>query len=337
MAGRPAIKRGRKLAKKIVNSVVKRAGYTFSASETLESLEKELAALTALYRYRSQKKERSCLYPVECIIFSMDRALQLHALLSSYFEQVANPVPVHVLYRVSSRRHQQAYEELVSLFSRKDVRFVCQQSPETFRTQTLEILESLQSEKMFFLVDDDLFINPVDIGDFTRGNPYTEVWSLRLGGHLTRSYMVGQDQPLPPPILGVVPEEDKLRWCWKDGKLDWGYPISVDGHLFATDEILSMAKVVPFNSPNTLEANLQVFNVVFLPRYGVSYRQSKIINIPCNKVQQDNKNRFGNIQQDYLLEQWLKGNQIDYRKLYGLRPKSVHEEVSLSFIARGTK
>jgi hypothetical protein len=69
-------------------------------------------------------------------------------------------------------------------------------------------------------------------------------------------------------------------------------------------------------------------------RTGAGYRKSKIVNIPCNKVQKENKNICGSIHQDFLLEQWMKGYQMDYRSLYGFPNVSAHQEIPFDLVKR---
>src|SRR5258705_11456418 len=67
----------------------------------------------------SQQKENGFDLSCEGIVFSKDRALQLHALLSSYFLYVKNPVRLYVLYKTSNERHDRSYEELKIQFREK--------------------------------------------------------------------------------------------------------------------------------------------------------------------------------------------------------------------------
>jgi hypothetical protein len=182
-----------------------------------------------------------------------------------------------------------------------------------------------------FLVDDDLFVNPVKCDELGGCDPYREILSLRLGPHVTRSYVVQKDQPLPPRL---DEDGDIFRWRWTDGELDWGYPFSVDGHVFATEEIIAMADIVDFSSPTSFEENMRAFEDVFMQRDGVCFRRSRIVNIPCNRVQQESDNLAGDIHQDYLLEQWLAGMQMDFRALAGFESESVHQEIPFSLIPR---
>jgi len=304
----------------------------------LELLSREVKwqrdAFAKLYTSRIQIENKKNEYPLECIVFSKDRAFQLHALLSSYHEKIVSSVPVYILYQTSSDSHQKAYQELIEIFSTQHISFIKQNNNISFRTDLIDLLLSIQSEKIIFLVDDIIFVENLDLNDFSKFNTDTFVPSLRMGVHLKRSYTLQQDQPIPEWITGVIKDEDKICWKWESGILDWGYPLSVDGHLFSTREMLTISKLISFNAPNTFEDGLQKFAKLFLPRFGVCYRKSKIINIPWNMVQQEHPNLHGNINQDYLLEQWQKGYQLDYNKLYGFVNESVHQELPLEMIQR---
>ncbi|WP_406659831.1 hypothetical protein V7O66_08235 [Methanolobus sp. ZRKC3] len=297
-------------------------------------LKKEKCILPDLIDIYTNPHKSNSEYPAECIIFSMDRAIQLHALLCSYFENVNNSVPVHVLYRTSSSAHQKAYNEVFSLFEDSQVSAVYQKNKDSFKDQLIPILESVSAEKVFFLVDDIVFTEDLDIFDFVKFDALTTVVSLRMGANLKRAYTTQKDQKLPPFIPDAISDKDKLCWIWKNGELDWSYPLSVDGHLFLTREIIVLAKNTSFNSPNTFEGNLQGHLRYFKHRHGICYQKSKIINLPINKVQDYNNNIHGTIHQDYLLDQWNRGMQIDYRALYGFVNESAQQEIEISFVKR---
>ncbi|MCH5719965.1 hypothetical protein [Niabella hibiscisoli] len=53
------------------------------------------------------------------IVFSKDRAMQLHAFIMSYLEQVRNFGKLVVLYKASTVDHQQSYIDLQHIFSSK--------------------------------------------------------------------------------------------------------------------------------------------------------------------------------------------------------------------------
>jgi hypothetical protein len=313
-----------------INFMLKRFGFT------LQELEKmwERNAFAKLYESRIKHIPLSSKYPAACIVFSKDRALQLHALISSYLEKVASPVPIHILYHTSTPSHQKAYEEVVEIFPNNNISFTKQDSDNSFRSNLISLLKSVHSEKIFFLVDDVLFIEDFDIKDFVKFDTDKFVPTLRMGLNLKKCYTVQKEQPLPGLLPDIIKDKDKIAWEWNQGVYDWFYPISLDGHFFSTQEITTMIQLVDFSAPNTLEDQLQKFRRFFLFRMGVSYRKSKIVNIPCNKVQVENKNLCGNMHQEELLEQWKKGFQMDYQRLYGVMNESAHQEISFGFKKR---
>lgn len=303
---------------------------------TLQRLEKmwERNAFAELYESRIRHVPRYSEFPAECIVFSKDRALQLHALLSSCMEKVTPQIPVHVLYHSSTREHETAYEEVVRLFADCGISFIKQDSIKSFRNNFISLLSTVQSEKIFFLVDDVLFIEDVDINDFVQFDTDKFVPTLRMGVNLRQCYALRKKQPLPEFISGITEDRNKIIWKWSQGVCDWAYPVSLDGHLFSTQEITAMIQLIDFSAPNTLEDQLQKFRRFFLPRMGVGYRKSKIVNIPCNKVQTENKNLHGDMHQDDLLKQWQKGFRMDYRNLYGFNNTGVHQEILFEFKKR---
>ena len=312
----------------IINYVLEKFGLT------LQKLEKmwEREAFAKLYESRIKHISLSSRHPAECIVFSKDRALQLHALISSYLEKVASPVPIHILYHTSTPSHQKAYEEVVEIFPNNNISFTKQDSDNSFRNNLISLLKSVHSEKIFFLVDDVLFIEDFDIKDFVKFDTDKFVPTLRMGLNLKKCYTVQKDQPLPELISDIVKDKDKITWQWDQGVYDWSYPLSLDGHFFSTQEIATMIQLTKFSAPNTLEDQLQKFSRFFLFRKGIAYKKSRIVNIPCNKVQIENKNLCGDIHQDYLLEQWQKGYQMDFRSLYGFMNESAHQEIPFRFI-----
>jgi len=300
---------------------------------TLQNYEEkwERHAFAKLYESRIKYVPASSIHPAECVAFSKDRALQLHALITSYLEKVTSPVPIHILYQTSTPSHRKAYEEVIDIFSNKNISFTKQDSDNSFRSNLISLLQSVLSEKIFFLVDDVLFIEDFDIEDFVKLDTDKFVPTLRMGLNLNKCYTLQKDQSLPEFIPAKIKDNDKITWQWDQGVYDWSYPLSLDGHFFSSQEIITMIQLIDFSAPNSLEDQLQKFRRFFLFRKGIAYNKSRIVNIPCNKVQNENKNIHGNWHQDFLLEQWQKGYQMDYRQLYGVNNISAHQEISFNF------
>lgn len=312
-----------------IDFLLKPFGYALQKND--QNWERE--AFAKLYESRIKNAVPSAGHSAEGIVFSMDRALQLHALLSSYLEKAVSPAPLYILYNTSTPAHQSAYEEVIKIFSDKFL-FIKQTSINSFQNDLIKILDSLTAQKTFFLVDDDFFVENFDMSDFTKFDADKVVPSLHMGLNLKKCYTLQKEQPLPELIPDADSNGDKIFWRWDQGVYDWSYPLSVDGHFFATREITAMTKLIRFFAPNTYEDQLQKFRRFFLFRAGMAYKKSKIVNIPCNKVQTENENICGDTHQDFLLEQWLKGYQMDYRSLYGFPNISAHQEIPFGFIKR---
>jgi hypothetical protein len=312
-----------------INFLLKPFGYILREMER----DWERDAFAQLYEARIKYRATSAEHPAAGIVFSKDRALQLHALLSSYSEKVSSPAPLYIFYHTSTPRHQKAYAEVMEIFSHQ-FKFIKQSSADSFRSDLLTILDTLSADKIFFLVDDLLFIENVDLSDFTKFNTDDYVPTLRMGLNLTEAYTIKKKQPLPDFITVPNGDDNKIFWRWNDGIHGWSYPLSLDGHFFCAQEIKAITRLIGFSAPNSYEDRLQKFRRFFLFRMGVGYKKSKIVNIPCNKVQNANKNICGNIHQDDLLERWLTGYQMNYRALYGVMNTGAHQEIPFELIKR---
>jgi len=292
----------------------------------------ELETAGALLELHARSAGRECGRSLQGMVFSKDRALQLHGLLGSYFEQVEDPAPLTVLYAASSPAHREAYRQVFEIFKSRPVKAVFEDGSQTFKEKLTGLLDQAPAERVFFLVDDMLFIRPVKTSELLDFDPRNSILSLRLGANLTTSYTTQKSQPLPD--LRRLTGSGLLEFDWQRGRLDWAYPLSLDGHLFWAPELRALAKLLDYRSPNTLEDALQLCLPLFRWRPGRCYPQSRTLNIPANRVQQDNQNLHGDVHQDGLLREWQAGKQMDYRALYDFDNVSCHQEVEIRLITR---
>lgn len=288
--------------------------------------------LIALYNNRCEWKEGNN-EGIACVVFSKDRAMQLYAFLTSFYEKITPLITTHVLYHASGQGHQQSYDDLQRLNRSFPICFHKQTNNKSFRTDLISLLNDFHESKIIFFVDDIVVTEKIDLNDLLRFDSDKFVPSLRMGMNIKKNYIT-QQLPFPEFQNGLNVNSDKIVWCWREGMLDWGYPLSVDGHIFLRKEILAMLNCLWFAAPNTLEDAIQIFKPLFINRLGIAYTKSKIMNIPINKVQEENKNSHGNIHQDLLLEKWQDGFAINLEDIYGYINSSVHEEINIRFIRR---
>ena len=278
------------------------------------------------------------------IIFSKDRPLQLDALIRSYVLHVAPQAPLTVVFDASTGAYQQAYEEVAHLHESPVIQFILEKEQGGFRKALVALVVTASTDTLFFLVDDIVFTEDVQLRRLAELALEGHVPSMRLGRNLTSSYTMQRRQPLPPMKRMIISSDqgssvspstsDLWAWRWRSGELDWAYPLSVDGNVFATDEIRRCILQAEFTAPNSLEDALQSHVGVFLPRWGICYEKSRLVNIPMNRVQNAIPNQHGSIHQDDLLALWARGQRLDVRALSGFRNSSAHEEVPVAFIER---
>jgi hypothetical protein len=267
------------------------------------------------------------------IVFSKDRALQLHALLHSCAELAQHIPALHIIYRASSPAHAQSYLEA----QEEIVRFLPQvqftEESQKFKPVLLGVLSQIKTRQVFFLVDDIVFIKPIDFDVCVGINPQQEVLSLRLSPHLRRSYTAHMSQ-MPAALRPSAHHTELLRFSWFEQGNEWSYPWSVDGHILPTAEVKVMTRLGDFNAPNTYEGMLTTFNGLCAERGGLCFEESKILNIPFNRVQTEVHNLSGDVSPEFLLTQWQQGQMIDTRGWRQHQPRSPHEEHAVSFIPR---
>jgi hypothetical protein len=295
-----------------------------------------IKAIAAVYQEMMQHPAANTDTGCEAIVFSKDRAMQLHALLSSYYEQVDNPAKLHILYTTSSDRHARSYEEVKKLFSGKDIHFIPERS---FKKDLESLLESIPSSKLFFMTDDGLFIDRFDLRELLSFDYFQVAPSVIKGMDLTYCYIRDRKQALPAFIQPSTFNLPAGMKCWEwgnaEGGSDWAYPLSLDTTFYDTREIRAMIRQVDYKGPNSLESVLQQYYApIFLQRKGVCYEKAKYVNIVCNVVNTEHANRNTGLHSiEALLKKWEEGYRIKYEDLYG-KTCGEAEQSAFSFIRR---
>lgn len=279
------------------------------------------------------EEKKNLVEGLACVIFSKDRALQLYSLLDTYFAKVQNPVPVFVIYGASEEGHSQAYREVETGFTERSVPVTFVPDGKGFRETLMSVLAAIKTRSIIFLVDDIIFIGAVDLALASAIDPQAAVLSLRHSPHLRRSYTANVDQP-PPAFQSSGIHPDVLAFNWFEQGNEWSDPWSVDGQVLSTAEVRVITRISRFRAPNSYEIALKTFNDMARNRRGLCFTESKILNLPINRVQSEVANISGSISSAYLLEQWNKGLMIDAAMFEGHIPKSPHEEHAITFRRR---
>lgn len=269
------------------------------------------------------------------IVLSKDRALQLYALLQTYAKFVKKPVSLFVIYNASNIPHAKAYAEVETAFRSSSLKltFVCDK--DSFRESLLDVLKEVDTRNILFLVDDIIFIRPLDLDVASSVDPFRTILSLRHSPHLRRSYTSAVSQ-LPPDFLPAPDDQNLLVFKWFEKGNEWSDPWSLDGQVLSTAEVRVLSRLCDFKAPNTYEAALKSFGDTVKGRNGMCYGESKILNLPINRVQDEVENISGNVSPEFLLEQWNNGLMLDTSMFDTYVPSSTHEEHPVRFTNRKT-
>jgi len=263
------------------------------------------------------------------LVFSKDRAMQLYAMLETYFKFVENPAPLIIIYHASNELHEKSYKEVGELFPK--IKLVNEQFD--FRKTLITELEGIKTANLFFLTDDNIFIRKINFKYASSLDTSQFTLSLRHSPRLKYNYTTGAKQK-PPEFINLQNQLELVKFNWFEQKYHWSDPWSVDGHVYSTSEILVLSQISDFKAPNTYESELKTFGHLMIKRPGLCYDKSIILNLPINRVQEEFLNKSGNISVQFLLDKWNKGYKINTSIYENSVPESTHEEHSVSFQKR---
>ena len=271
----------------------------------------------------------------DIIIFSYDRPLQLYALLESLVLHATDINSITTVYRTSNESYDAAFNYVASQFPQ--VTFLHQHSIHDFKVLTLQALESSSSDYVVFAVDDNIVKDTIQLNECITWLEQTDAYGfyLKLGTHLDYCYTENTPQAVPPheKVHNTI-----CSWEFESGEKDWHYPNTVDMTLYRKKDLLNIMQQLDYTNPNLLEGKWAAWWIMHKapsPR-GLFYKNSKILNIPLNKVQTINiLNRDMNLYTpEELLEKFENGYKIDIAPLYQMKNKAVHTEYEPTFIKR---
>jgi hypothetical protein len=250
--------------------------------------------------------------------------MQLELFIRSFntFVRNADQYCVNVLYTHSTDEFRQGYIKLRETTSHNVVLY----NETNFRGDTIKLIDITNPHTVFF-TDDDVFINNFDFYDKQmesfEWDESIVCRSLRLNKHLTYCYPA--QLPMKQPMFFG---DNTFNWHGCDG--DYGYPLSLDGHIFRTKDILQFLVREDYTSPNTLESKM-ARSTLGLPPKIICYDKSIIINNPCNQCQVDWVNIHGKENLELLNERFLNGQVIVLDNFTGFENTSCHVEMPLKF------
>ena len=219
---------------------------------------------------------------IGAIVFSKDRAAQLKLFLDSIFENANGIFNLNVFVEYTGDEYRKAYDLIVSDSKYSDVNFIYPR--DDFKERVIDVIKDKCDYFTFFL-DDDIIYNKVELADITNtieSDDDLVCFSLRLGENTTKCYTLGADNVMHDMEING----DVMKWDWTLHYLDFGYPFSMNGHVFRRSDILKLVKKINFVNVEELEMGLFDFCDVFPRNMMASYTTSRLVNVPAGRVQQ---------------------------------------------------
>jgi hypothetical protein len=273
---------------------------------------KEYRSYTLLVRQPDEQKGLSFNF----IVFSKNRAMQLHAFLASARQcfQYYDQLKIQVLYT-----HDPEYINGYTL--------VQQEFPEVHFVKERDFAQDLRdlvgpAAYTVFGVDDMIWINKVNLHDAALLD-IDVCLSWRLHPHL--DYCYTQNKKMTAPTMKAY--RHYFTYDWSTGMADYGYPMSLDGHVFLTERLRPLLQG-DYRHPNELEVHL---NRQAWAGQIICYDHAKVFNVPVNRVQHYARNRHGTVSAYKLEQDYIKGHRINVNQWLQYKNHACHEEVVLSY------
>ena len=264
---------------------------------------------------------------IKLLIWSKDRACQLHLLLEGIHKHLPNVFDITVLFATSGMTYDMGYYKLKSQFEQ------CEWIREyDFHDDTIRIMQESTHENICLSTDDTIvfktpFISPIS------NLSYGEVFSFRLG--LNTLLQNPFDGMIQPPLVNPVIKFDGDLIHWNamgyGPTMNYGYPFGMDMHSYNRDQFLGLTNHFHFNSSTELEGNL--FHYRDSCPYMYAFGHSVAVNVPVNKL--SNTQYAGEKVQRTMLELnelYLSGKKIDLSAIEQQEVIGCHQLIDLELI-----
>ena len=272
----------------------------------------------------------------DMVIFSYHRPAQLYALCESLKKYIVRGCgTVSVIYRADTDEYRAGYALVQKDFS--DIVFLSQSdNPHAdFKPLTLQATFESPCDYVVFAVDDIIIKDFIDLTECIQALQKTGAYGfyLRLGVNLSQCYMLSCSQGLPR-FQRVSPRV--LAWQLSIGQHDWGYPNTVDMTVYRKSDIRTPLTTLSYYGPNLLEGYWAQQGTGNQYAMGLCYIHSKIVNIPCNRVQDVFAgNRFMHaLSPQELLQLFVSGKKIAIDDFARIANPAAHAEYDFRFIDR---
>ena len=273
------------------------------------------------------------------IVFSYNRALQLHAFLNSFYRHFNAPqFEVNVIYNSGGGKYEEAYQQLIDeypqakftrrhkierisakyffTYKKNAYRYFKHKNLRNHLTNFKELVENIVAgspyDAVAFFTDDSIFYRDISVDggiikEVENDTRFGTVYSLRHGLNI-------HPQPLS------LHHYDRSNYAWNvlssPAELaHWTHIFSIDGHVYPRRLLMPILKKLNYVNPNSFEGFVNdymvkecgnVCNKLVFPE------QSVLIGFELNKVQTFASNNNLNFSVEYLNDKFLQGFRLQY-------------------------
>lgn len=274
---------------------------------------------------------------IQTIIFSKSRACQLDLLLRSLSRAPGVFNRVSVIYKCTHQDYNRAYQLCQRQHPGVDFIPELGVKKQDFQNLVFERLAVGESEYVSFLCDDDIVTRPfIDSPHPERILKDTKeilCVSMRLGQNTTSCYPLYRAQDTPKWLLAL---NDTRVWDWTHADGDWGYPGSLDGHIFNRNLLRAILSDAKFTNPNELEDQLSQACSKLKRTFPLMacYGTSVVTGVPVNLVNTTHGNRHSETHPTKVEElnvNYLKGKRLNLGEIRRGEIQAAHTELKLVF------
>lgn len=259
---------------------------------------------------------------VTTIILSKDRPAQLDLLLRSIERNGGGYFGTPLVIAGGSS------QGLAEVYAEHQIALVYEGEPWSFEEF---VRSALVGEFVCFMCDDGILYRRIPPLELDRWTDELLCVSLRYGENTVEQYPTGE-------VNGweEVREtsEGLLTWPWRQAIGDFGYPGSVDAHIFRTADVVRMLEPHTFPNPTALECALVegCFQIAASRPLMACYPHSVYVGNPVNRVSEQSNVRYGQtypVTAAECAEKFAEGLRIDLDALNFSAVNGAHSEVEL--------
>ena len=224
---------------------------------------------------------------INALVLSKDRACQLRLLLESIDKYASGFFnEIRVIHIGSNDLYKEGYRKLQS---ENILHNLVWQEEKDFVSDFLGALSSCKSQYICGIVDDCIFYKQIPITWQQAEAAFEDdvfCMSFRLGMNTTMQYYLDHERRYV--LEDFVTNAYLVKWNWKNwgSTINYGYPISLDGNIFRTEELSKLSHKYKFKYLRQWEGVLAGKSREDTHRdQMVACRQSVLFSIPSNCVQ----------------------------------------------------